>query len=83
MQVYRVERPDYWERTKEEVAVALIKEEIQQRFSATEFLEWYEEGYRLYEYCLDNSNVTRGECIVTKDNVAERSEVSYKKIWSD
>ena len=83
MQVYRVERPDYWERTKEEVAVALTKEEILQRFSVTEFLEWFEEGYRLYEYYLDSTNVTRGECVVTKDNVAERIEVSYMKIWSD
>lgn len=83
MRVYRVERPDYWKRTNEEVAVALTKEEIQQRLSATEFKEWYKEGYRLYEYYLDDTNATRGERIVSKDNVPERSEVSYKKIWSN
>lgn len=83
MQVYRIEHPDYWDRTTEEVVVALTEEELRQRFSITEIKEFYKDGFRLYEYYLDDANETRGECIVTKDDITNRTEVSYKKIWSD
>lgn len=82
---YRIECPDFWERPNEYdgYAVALTREETQQRFSLIEIKEMFEDGCKLYEYYLENVHEVRGEYTITKDNVIERNEVSYKKIWNN
>ena len=83
MIAYRIEEPEYWDITPEEDAVALTKEEMHQRFTVQEIREFYNDGYRLYEYRLQNTHETRGEYVITKDNIIHRIEIPYKEIWSD
>lgn len=85
MLAYRIEHSDYWKRPNEYdgYAVALTKEETQHRFSLTEIKEMFEDGCKLYEYYLGNVHEVRGEYAITKDDVIERKEVSYKKIWNN
>lgn len=85
MLAYRIEHSDYWERPNKynKYAVVFTKEDAYHRFSLTEIKEMFEDGCKLYEYYLENVHEVRGEYAITKDDVIERKEVSYKIIWNN
>lgn len=82
MYAYRIENHNYWDTVDADETVALTKEELKQRFSVADIRELFKEGYKLYEYLLDMEATSRGEFIITKNDIKDRNEISYKKIWN-